>query len=291
MTDIIASLARSVELVQASARVLRTDPELLILPLLSGVASLTVGGFMIWQVVGTGIVPMVKDGQPVEQLSAAFYLWLFAFYFVEYFIIIFFNTALVGAAIAKLDGSDPTIGSSIALAWNRMIPIIGYALISATLGVLLRWLAERLGLLGRIIEFGAGLAWTVATFLVVPVLATEGVGPFKAIARSGELLSETWGENLIGRSGISVVTSLLGSVVAVIGIGTGVKLVSDGFGPFGFSVLVLTAMVFIAILVVSTALSGIYSAAVYYFAFTGAAPEGFNNGLIRGAFGPKESGD
>jgi len=287
MTDMISSLLRSLDLVRTSAKVLRSDPELLILPALSGVATLAVGGALVWQAIGSGIIPSPEHAQPGMQPGTGFYVWMFLFYFVEYFIIIFFNTALVGAAIAKLDGGDPTIGSAIALAWGRLPAIIGYALISATVGVLLRWLADKLGFIGRLIEFGAGLAWTVATFLVVPVLAAEGVGPIKAISRSGELLNETWGENLVGRSGISVVMSLIAGIVTALGIGAGVKLVDDGANSVGISVIVVTVFVLLGIVIVSTALSAIYSGAVYYFAFTGDAPKGFDKTLIREAFGRK----
>ena len=109
MTDILTRFSRSVELIQASARVLRSDKELLILPLLSGVATVIVGGALIWQAVASGAFPPLENGEPSEELSAVFYVWLFAFYFVQYFIVIFFNTALVGAAVARLAGGAPPV--------------------------------------------------------------------------------------------------------------------------------------------------------------------------------------
>jgi hypothetical protein len=186
MTDIVSSFARSLQLIRASGKVLRSDPELLILPVISGIATVIVGAALVWPAFAAGIFPPLEDGEPVGPLSPAFYVWLFVFYFVEYFVIIFFNTALIGAAIARLEGGNPTVGSAIALAWSRILPIIGYAFVSATFGLLLRMVAEKLGFLGRLIEFGAGLAWTVATFLVVPVLAVEGVGPLRGRCWGGE---------------------------------------------------------------------------------------------------------
>jgi hypothetical protein len=226
MADVITRFVRSVELIQASAKVLRSDAELLILPVLSGIATLVVGAALVWQAFLSDLFPSMADGEPVGPLSTGFVVWLFAFYFVQYFVIIFFNTALVGAAIARLDGGDPTVSDALALAWSRIGSILGYALISATVGVLLRLIAEKLGFIGRLIEFGAGLAWTVATFLVVPVLAAEGVGPLKAIERSGSLLSETWGENLIGSGGISLVISFVGAAIILLGYGGGTLLVN-----------------------------------------------------------------
>ena len=287
MTDIVSSFARSLQLIQASGKVLRSDPELLILPVISGIATVFVGAALVWPAFAAGIFPPLEDGEPVGPLSPAFYVWLFVFYFVEYFVIIFFNTALIGAAIARLEGGNPTVGSAIALAWSRILPIIGYAFVSATFGLLLRMIAEKLGFLGRLIEFGAGLAWTVATFLVVPVLAVEGVGPLRAIERSGTLLNETWGENLIGSGGISVITGLIAFVVAL-AFGGGVFLYATGQEVSGILLGTIAGMAFIAVIVISSALASIYAGAVYYFAFTGNAPYGFDNDLIRGSFSRKE---
>ncbi len=149
-----------------------------------------------------------------------FYAWLFAMYVAQYFVIIFFNTALVGAAMARLDGRDPTVRSALKVAASRIGPIFGYAVISATVGVLLRAFAERLGFIGRLVVAGVGVAWTVATFLVVPILAAEGIGPLAAIAKSGALLRKSWGENLIGNTGIALTMGLTGGVIGIFGIGS-----------------------------------------------------------------------
>ncbi len=230
---------------------------------------------------------MAIADQENPMLPAWFYGWLFVFYFVQYFVIIFFNTALVGAAIARLSGGDPTVTSALGLAIVRIGPILGYALISATIGVALRWIGEKFGFIGRIIEGTLGLAWTVATFLVVPVLAAEGIGPLKAIERSGALLSETWGENIVGTAGIAVVTGLI-SVVFILGVASGSFAVANG-NEWGYALIGFSAVALIAIFLVSATLSGIYSAAVYYFALTGNPPRGFDGTLIRGAFTRKEA--
>jgi hypothetical protein len=162
-------------------------------------------------------------------------------------------------------------------------------MISATVGLVLRFIAERFGFIGRLIEAGAGLAWTVATFLVVPVLAAEGVGPFDAIARSAQLLNKTWGENLIGNGGISIVTSLIGAVIALLGFGSCYLLFERGFVTIGIWFFVFSGFLMIALMLVSTALSAIYAATVYYFAVMGEPPEGFDKHLIRDAFSRKPS--
>ena len=97
------------------------------------------------------------------------YLILFAFYLVQYFVIIYANSALVGAALIRLKGGDPTVGDGFRIAGSRMGAIFGYAAISATVGLILRWFSER-GSLGTIAASLFGLAWGLATFLAIPIL-------------------------------------------------------------------------------------------------------------------------
>jgi hypothetical protein len=284
--DPISKFARSLQLIRASFGVLSADKELLILPLISGVVSLLViGGFVAALMGNPWFTELAHQQDP--QLPGWFYGWLFVFYFVQYFVVIFFNTALVGAAIARLSGGDPTVGSALALAVVRIGPIIGYAAISATVGVALRWVGEKFGFIGRLIEGSLGLVWTVATFLVVPVLAAEGIGPIKAIERSGQLLGETWGENIIGNAGISVVTSLVAMVFIFTG-AAGVYGFQSG-NEWGLPLATLSGVALIAIFLVSATLSGIYQAAVYYFTLTGNAPRNFDADLLRASFTRKEA--
>ena len=284
MADFIERTQRSWRLIKASTAVLKDDGELLVLPILSGAATLAVGGAFVWQAMGDGTFDAMKDAQP-QTLPASLYVWLFAFYLVQYFVIIFFNTALVGAALQRLDGGDPTIGSALALAFRRIVPIFGYAIVSATVGMLLRFIGERLGLIGRLIGAGAGLAWTVMTFLVVPVLAAEGIGPVEAVGRSTGLLRKTWGENIVGSAGISLVMGFFAFLVGLVVAGA-VHLMPDN-QAVALALVTAAALAFVAILAYGAALSAVYSAAVYYYAVVGEPPENFDRDLVRGAFGPK----
>jgi len=238
---------------------------------------------MVALAMSDGTFEALQNGQSLEALNS-FYVWLFAFYLVQYFVIIFFNTALVGAALERLDGGDPTIRSSLALATRRLPQVLGYAIVSATVGVLLRMIAERFGLIGKIIGAGAALAWAVTTFLVVPVIAAEGRGPLSAIERSTELLGKTWGENLIGNAGISLILGIIAAVVAFAGLGGATMLIENGNETIGLPLFAAAFMAFVAVMVFSAALSAVYAASVYYYAVVGEPPAGFDRDLIRGAF-------
>ena len=97
--DFISGAARSWRLIKASTKVLSDDGELLLLPILSGAATISVCGMLVWQAMNDGSFDAVREGANPADLPLSLYVWLFAFYLVQYFIIIFFNTALVGATL------------------------------------------------------------------------------------------------------------------------------------------------------------------------------------------------
>src|SRR5690606_4396927 len=161
-----AKLTNSWELVKASWEVLRSDKELLIFPIVSFVAVLLVSISFF--------VPIGLIGYNDGNVNALGYVLLFLYYVVMYTVIFFFNTALVGAALKRLEGGDPTLSDGLSIATSRLGQIIGYAVIASTVGVALNWLRDQ-GFIGRIAAGLIGFAWGVATFLVVPVLVVENV--------------------------------------------------------------------------------------------------------------------
>ncbi|HEY6471356.1 MAG TPA: DUF6159 family protein [Acidimicrobiales bacterium] len=135
---------------------------------------------------------------------------------------VIFNVALVFAATDRIEGRTPTVSGALAQAWGRKGIIFQWALLAAVVGTAIRLLEERLGLLGRILGFAGGLAWVVATYLVIPVLAFEDVGPIEAIKRSSSMFKNRFGT--VARSGLRFgvlfgAASILAAIVLVVGIG------------------------------------------------------------------------
>jgi hypothetical protein len=288
MTDPVSRFARSWQLIQASYNVLRADNALLILPALSGVATAMIAVSFVALAMWDGAFAAIRQSHQFQAFGP-FYVWLFCWYVVQYFVVIFFNTALVGAALAVLNGGRPTVGVALQMAFSRIGAIFGYAVISATVGVLLHAIAERLGLIGRLIEGALGLAWAAATFLVVPVLAAEGIGPWQAIERSTTLLRKTWGENLVGNAGISLMTSLISVTTVVVGVGGGASLFRHGHPVLGAAMLSASVTTLLLVVLIAAALSGVYTAAVYYYAVIGRPPADFDDDLVRSAFTRKDA--
>ncbi len=280
--------ARSWALMKASAAVLRADKSLLIFPLLSGICTLLVAAsFLVPDgLMAIGGEPAGQDFQP--RMSAGAYLLMFAFYLVQYFVIIFFQTALTGVALMHLRGEPTSVGAGLALARAKLPQILGYALVAATVGMLLRMVQERLGLVGRFVIGLVGLAWTVATFLVVPVLASKDVGPLDAVKHSVELLKRSWGENLIGNGGIGIVFGLLMVLAVLVG---GVLVAGAVLAGSIVAIVLAGALVvagFILLGLIQSSLQGIYAAALYRYAEAGETSIGFDQALLQQAFAPKK---
>ena len=277
----MGKFARSWALAKASMSVLRSDKELLVFPLLSGLAAMLVAATFLLPMFGLGLFDRVDGSDSVPPL---FYLWAFAFYLVQYFVVFFFTTALVGAAMVRLDGGDPTVGTGLRIAAGKWVSILGYAAIAATVGMILRGIEQRAGIVGKIVAGFVGVAWTLATFLTVPVLVAQDIGPVEAVKESATLLKRTWGEGLIGNGGIGLIGGLAMVAVMIVGATLVVFLAQAGLGGLAVAVGALAVLAFVGIGLVQSALGGIYSAALYRYAVAGDAPAGFDGVLLRDAF-------
>ncbi len=283
----IDRFVRSWDLLKASASVLMQDKELMVFPLISSVVAMLVIASFILPMFALGALDHVS-GRHGGAISVGYYLVVFLFYVVQYFVIFFFNVALVGAVMIRLDGGTPTVGAGMDIAWSRVGSILGYAVIAATVGLILRVIEERVALLGKIVVALIGAGWTIATYMVVPVLVAENVGPFKAIEESVELMKKTWGENLIGQVGLGFAFGLIHFLLIITIVVAFVLAALTGSVVLMVTVGVLGVTVFVISMLAHAALSGIYSAALYRYATNQPAGPSFDAGILQGAFGPKD---
>ena len=276
-------LSNSWSLVKASWAVLRADKELIIFPILAFAGSIVVMITFFVPMALTGIFNSLSDGRGTQ---AGLYVFGFLFYLVQYTVVIFSNSALVGAATIRLKGGDPTVHDGLRIASQHFGAIVGYALISATIGMILRSLAQR-GVVGRIVSSLFGLAWNLITYLAVPVLVLENVGPIEAVKRSGALLKKTWGEQVAGNFGIGAVFGLIFVVLFLVFIPAMVVIASTESAGLVIAAIVGFILLLIGLGLFSSALNGIYTAAVYQYATTGEAGEFFDANLVQNAFRTK----
>jgi hypothetical protein len=205
-----------------------------------------------------------------------------------YTIIIFSNVALVGAAMMRLRGESPTVADGFNIAMSHLRQIFGYAAISATLGVVLNILRGDNNIVGRIIAGLVNFAWNVVIFLVVPVLVIENLGPVDAIKRSGQLLRKTWGEQLVSTGGMGLIFGLVGFAVVLV---VGVPLIVLAASAESIALVIVGIAVIVVLLTIlglfSSAMNGIFQAALYNYATTGNAGQYFNQEMLAGAFKQK----
>lgn len=281
----MSKLSNSWKMMKASAAVLKLDPELLLFPFLSAVATILVTATFIapFALIGEGFGALENMDGNVGYLG---YVVGFLYYLVLYSLIFFFNTALVGATMIRLDGGDPTLSDGLNIAFNRLGSVLEYAAIAATVGMLLRALEERAGFLGRIVIGLIGLSWTLTTYLTVPVLVTKDVSAFDAVKESATLFRRTWGEQVVANIGIGFVTFLIFLLMALVAVPL-IILTSSISEVAAAPVIISLVGGFILLSLVSSALKGIYSAALYRYATTGDPGEHFSAELMEEAFRPR----
>lgn len=256
-------------------QVLKQDKSLLVFPLISGICCLLL--------LASFAVPLYATGNwrppghdATTQRQVAYYGTLFAFYVCNYFIVVFFNAAIVACAASRMGGGNPTIGDGLRAATSRLPVIAGWALVSATVGLILRIIEDRSEKIGQIVAGLLGMAWTVVSFLVVPILVVENKGPIAALQDSTALLKKTWGEQLVGNFSFGMIFFLL----AIPAIG----LIILGVAAGSASVLILCAglavIYLIVLALVQSALQAIFQTALYLYARDGQVPAGFHADVL-----------
>lgn len=289
-------MSRGWELTKQSWAVLRTDKQLIVFPALSSLACFLVAvSFIAPAAVFIDFSHLGHQGsasgpgQGGNSMSGNpfYYVWLFGFYFVNYFVIAFFNSALVACAWNRFNGEDTSVRAGLRVAVKRLPQILGWTLVNATVGVLLRMISEKSGSIGKYVVGLIGLAWTIASYFVVPILVVEGVGPIEAVKRSTATIRKTWGESLTANvtiGAISVVVFLLSLIPAAAGVAVAVA--TDTLWPAFVGLGVMVVGLIAAGLVTST-LQMIVVAATYRYASTGLVPEHFDGELLEQAFRAK----
>jgi hypothetical protein len=268
------SIGRSWEITKRSFAILMEEKKLLLFPFLSGLAMLAL--------LASFIIPVIFLNSNVMA-----FLLLFLFYFAANFAVVFFNVALTHAAGEKSGGRQVSLVGSISFAFTKILSIAGWSVFSATVGLIISMIRSMSrnkgigGLIASLIASAIGIAWSFASFLVVPVMVFENKGPFAALTRSVELLKSTWSEQAWGSFGISGITFLL----YLPAIGLGVLLAALGQIPLLLMVLpaLIIYIAFIAIL--TGALEGVFTAELYRFAATGKT-DVFGDILAKGRIAP-----
>jgi hypothetical protein len=275
---------RSLALGRASWAVLKSDRSLGLFPVLSGLVSIGVVAVLAllgWATKGSEVN---AAGHTQYTASAATFVILIVGYVVLAFVQTYFLAGLVASSDQVLHGQPTTVKQGLAVASSRAGRLLPWAIVQATVSTIIQAIEERFGIVGTLIGSLIGAAWSVVTFLTVPIIVFEDVGPVNALKRSGKLLKQTWGENIIGQGGLGLLM-LLPMLVAV---GIGALGVASGSAVVAIPLIAVAVVMLLVAVIVVNALSGIYRTALYRYAVDGQVPTAFAGADLEHSFGPRK---
>ncbi len=267
-------LSNGWEIAMTSMKVLNANKQLIIFPILSGISLLLV--------IGSFVVPFLAiHGWDVKAVDingnrAVMYLWTFVFYIVNYFIVVFFNMALMHCARLYFEGEEVTVNKGLRFSVSRVGAIFAWAVFAATIGTLLKMIQDNLGWLGKILISLVGFLWSIATFFVIPIIAYENVGPYDALQKSAGMMKEKWGETIGANFSIGLVNMVAVVPLAIVAFAVGaMSNIIIGGGVFVLGMVLIFA--------ISSALHSIFISAVYNN-INGNLNDHFNQQMLDGLF-------
>ena len=237
-----------------SLKVLNANKRLIIFPILSGISLLLV--FASFAVPFMASHAWDMSNIDINMNRATRYLFILAFYIVNYFIVVFFNMALMHCSRLYFEGKEASVSEGLKFSASRVGAIFAWAVFAATVGTLLKILQDNLGWLGKILISLVGFVWSIATFFVIPIIAYEHVGPYDALQNSAKMMKEKWGETIGANFSIGLVTMV--AIVPLVIVAMGISAVGNEGVGIGIFVLGM-----ILIFAISSALHSIFISAVY----------------------------
>jgi hypothetical protein len=266
----MGKISRGWQLTKLSFGVIRKDKEILLFPVISGLVLIAIAAsfFVPWFL-------MTDFSSGSADISLVFYIFWAVFYFLSFTISTFFTVAMMGCAMMRLEGGDPTFSYGLKFAAERFKYIVEWALVAATVGLILRAIEQRSGLIGII-----GIAWTIATYFVLPVLAFEKLTPFKAMKRSASVLKASWGEALFSNLGIGLIFFLL-ALIGVVVMFLGIYLIVVTSVVIGIVLCVIAVLYWVFLAVLSSAVHAVLMTALYRFATTGKTSMEFPSQILQ----------
>ncbi len=257
-------IKRGWALTKKSWGLLREHPELIRFPLYGAVATTLLAIVFL----GPGLYLWEED-----QMAGAIPIIVIGVYVLS-FIGFYFSVGLAACADMIFRGQQATVGDGLAVSRSRIGQISGWAAVSAAISLVMGLLENQGGTLGTVAARLVGMAWTLITFLAVPVIAIEGTGPFETIKRSASLFRDRWGQQITGNIAIGAAVFLLGVLPAAVLIVAGIVVWSSA-AFLGALLVVIGALVLAIALLISRALNGIFGVALYRYALDGEVVGGF----------------
>lgn len=288
----MSRMKNGLEISRQSWGALRANRQLVVFPIISMIGLIIITAlFFVPQATLLGLTGATA-GATSGISWILFLVVLFAYYLVVYFLIIFSNTALVGAALKLIAGQPATVGDGLRVARSRLGKIFVYALISATVGVIARSITQSgrnssnfiVTILAAVIGGLIQGAWNLMVFFALPVMIVEDVPVTASLRRSLEIFRQTWGESFVGSTAIGGLSCLVNLAILLV---TGAIIaggIALGNGPLIVLGVILMVFGLVVVSLLNGAVNGIFQASLYTFATTGHAGPFIDSGLARESF-------
>lgn len=277
----MGKFAASLAITRESWALLKQDKEIMWFPVLSAIVSLValivMAGIFYFAILGGNPENLKQLENNTDGFS---YIILVLYYLVMFFIMNFFEAGIYTIAHGRFTGADLSFGDGMSGATNNIGKIFVWSLISATVGVLLRFIADRSKLIGKIVVMFLGAAWGILTYFSLPSLIIGKTSVMDSFKESASVIRKTWGETIIVNLGTSLFFSLL--IFVGLALAIGVAILVPTFVVVS-AVIVLFVIYAVALSVISSALGSIFKLALYEYATTGKVPSGFSPELVQNA--------
>lgn len=282
----IGKLKGSYMIVQQSWALLKQDKEILLFPVVSSVVSLIAFLLLLATIFFVFLGADIAKLDALDETSMNYlnYVFLFVYYLIMFFIANFFQAGLYIIAHARFSGQNMTFSDGIHGAMAKSWKIFVWSLISATVGLALRMIADRSKIIGQIVVVILGAAWSIMTYFSLPALIIGDATVVGSFKESAALIRKTWGEVIIVNLGAGLYFTIL-----IFG-GISLGILAAVLVPHIITFIIVGILVLIYVIVlsiVSTALSSIFKLAIYEYARTGNIPAGFSPELVQSAIKAK----
>ena len=283
---------RSYTLLKASNTVFRSNPSLMVYPFISVLAVIVLMIFVLLPGLSGTLFVLYKMGivGPDHQDAWQAYLGAIPFLLIVQWVSIYISAMFYASADAALKGEKLGYKAAAKEIWQHRAAITKWALFAGIVGVIIRYLEDKLGLLGLIVLRLLGIAWALATVFVVPTLVRKDMGPIDTLRHSANLFKKTWGENFTAQFSMGIFSAfgIFAAILMVFGL---VSFYSLGIVNLVTAILLGVLVALVAWLFISyiVALQTIFTAALYRYAETGDYVGPYTAEIIQGAFTPKKS--
>lgn len=262
------------------------DKEMLWIPVIAAIVNFFFFGILISALV---FYYLTSGGSDIPENSPMWYGFMFYLYAAGAFTLAFSQAAITNSVYTRAHGGDATLGQSLKRAYTHWFSLFIWAVITSTVGLILRLVAERSQLLGKVVASALGMGWSVLTYFVVPAMVIDNHSAFESIGKSGQVFKKTWGETIVSNISYGLVFILINLLVICSLFGLTVFFFVAEVPVLGVLAIIAIFVWVIAASLVASVMEGVIKTILYIYADEGKIPENFNHELVEKMLARKDN--